>query len=98
MRAGQCERSLSPSRPSASYLAGQVCGLGPDTPAKKFAVIVDEAHSSQTGEAADALKRALGPVQAGTGVGQVAAERMPQPMRRHVLDPGPPRTHGDQFV
>ena len=34
--------------------------LGTDLAAKKFAVIVDEAHSSQTGEAADALKRALG--------------------------------------
>jgi type I restriction enzyme, R subunit len=34
--------------------------LGTDLAAKKFAIIVDEAHSSQTGEAADALKRALG--------------------------------------
>lgn len=34
--------------------------LSTDLAAKKFAVIVDEAHSSQTGEAADALKRALG--------------------------------------
>ncbi len=34
--------------------------LGTDLAEKKFAVIIDEAHSSQTGDAADALKRALG--------------------------------------
>lgn len=34
--------------------------LGGDLAGKKFAVIIDEAHSSQTGDAADALKSALG--------------------------------------
>lgn len=61
-----------------------------DLPGRRYAVIVDEAHSSQTGEAAKELRRVLGAAKAGiaTDEGDLAADAVEQALAAAVAARG----------
>ena len=57
-------------------------------PGRRYAVIVDEAHSSQTGEAAKELRRVLGAAAARTDEGDLPADAVEEALTRAVAARG----------